>query len=66
MYTMSFDPAELQATLTKLATVNQRRANLIEYRNRQLREAIEAGHTWTEIQRMTGLSRRGLALALKR
>lgn len=63
---MSFDPAELRATVEKLAVVNQRRANLIEYRDRQIHDAIQAGATWAQMQEITGLSPRGLALALKR
>lgn len=53
-------------TLAKLATVNERRANLIEYRNRQLREGAAEGITWDQMLKLTGLSRRGLSMALKR
>ena len=63
---MEIDVSELRATVEKLAAVNQRRANLIQYRDRQIREVIDAGATWAQVQEITGLSPRGLAMALKR
>jgi hypothetical protein len=57
---------ELKATVDKLATVNERRSNLIEYRDRQIKAALAAGATWKTVQELTGLSVRGLALAVKR
>jgi hypothetical protein len=53
-------------TVAKLAGVNERRASLIEYRDRQIVEALAGGATWVEVQKITGLSPRGLALAIKR
>lgn len=58
--------AELRATLDKLEAVENRRANLIEYRDRQLTELRKAGATWQQLQDFTGLSPRGLKLALDR
>lgn len=57
---------ELQATVTKLAALNKQRANLIEYRDRQIAETLAAGATWVQVQKITGLSVRGLSLAVKR
>jgi len=57
---------ELRATVEKLAAVNERRANLIQYRDRQIRAALAAGATWAQMQEVTGLSPRGLAMAIKR
>lgn len=58
--------AELRLTVQKLAAVNLRRENLIQYRDRQIVAALEAGATWVDLQELTGLSVRGLALAIKR
>ena len=63
---MADEMEELRATVEKLAAVNARRDNLIQYRDRQIREAIAAGATWAQIQNVTGLSPRGLAIAIKR
>lgn len=58
--------AELKLTVQKLQAVNQRRDNLIQYRDRQIVAALAAGATWVKLQQLTGLSVRGLALAIKR
>lgn len=58
--------AELRLTVQKLQAVNQRRDNLIQYRDRQIVAALAAGATWSALQALTGLSVRGLALAIKR
>lgn len=63
---MAIDVTELRATVDKLAAVNERRANLIQYRDRQIAETIAAGATWAQVQQVTGLSPRGLAMALRR
>lgn len=57
---------ELRLTLNKLAEVESRRTSLIEYRDRQLVELRAAGATWQQLQDFTGLSPRGLKLALDR
>lgn len=57
---------ELKATSDKLAAVDERRANLIEYRDRQITQALADGATWVTVQKITGLSPRGLQLAIKR
>ncbi|MGN7977419.1 hypothetical protein ACTJJ4_07575 [Microbacterium sp. 22195] len=59
--------AELRATVAKLTAVEERRANLIEYRDRQLLELADAkAATWVQMQAVAGLSPRGLQLALER
>lgn len=63
---MTSEVEELRATVEKLAAVNERRDNLIAYRDRQIKAAIAAGSTWAQLQEVTGLSPRGLAMAIKR
>ena len=58
--------AELSRTIEKLAEVNERRANLIQYRDRQIVQALASGATWAEVQRLAGIGPRGVALAIKR
>lgn len=57
---------ELESTVQKLATVDDRRANLVEYRDRQILAARAAGATWASLQQLTGLSTRGLQIAIRR
>ena len=57
---------ELRRTVEKLAETNALRASRIQYRDHQLLEAATAGATWSRLQEVTGLSPRGLALALAR
>lgn len=57
---------ELQRTLDKLTAAEDHRASLIEYRDRQLTELRASGATWQQLQDFTGLSPRGLKLALDR
>lgn len=57
---------ELRRTVDKLADVDQRRANLVEYRDRQILAAKAAGATWASLQQLTGLSTRGLQIAIRR
>ena len=57
---------ELTKTVEKLTTVNERRQNLIEYRDRQIVSALDAGATWVQVQELVGLSSRGLQLAIAR
>lgn len=57
---------ELSLTVAKLAAVNEHRASLIQYRDRQIVAALRGGAKWVEIQDVTGLSPRGVALAVKR
>lgn len=64
---MPFDPAdELRATVAKLGTVDAHRANLIEYRARQIVAALDGGMTWAQVRQITGLSLRGVQLAIAR
>lgn len=58
--------AELRRTIEKLAAVNERRASLIQYRDRQMVQALAAGSTWADVQRVAGIGPRGVALAIKR
>lgn len=63
---MAEDLTELRRTVERLTEADERRANLVEYRDRQIVEALDAGATWAQVQAATGLSPRGLALAVKR
>lgn len=60
------DLTELGRTVRRLRDADERRALLVEYRDRQIVEALAGGATWVELQRATGLSPRGLQLAIKR
>ena len=60
------DLDELTKTITKLETLDKHRAQLVQYRDRQIREALALGTTWWHLQAVTGLSVRGLQLATKR
>ena len=60
------DLDELTKTITKLETLDKHRAQLVQYRDRQIREALTSGATWVQLQAITGLSVRGLQLATKR
>lgn len=63
---MTDEMNELRRTVEKLAEVNELRASRIQYRDRQIIAALTAGATWAQLQAVTGLSPRGLALAIKR
>ena len=60
------DLDELTKTIAKLETLDKHRAQLVQYRDRQIREALALGATWVQLQAITGLSVRGLQLATKR
>ena len=60
------DLDELAKTIAKLETLDKHRAQLVQYRDRQIREALALGATWVQLQAITGLSVRGLQLATKR
>jgi len=60
------DLDELAKTIAKLETLDKHRAQLVQYRDRQIREALTSGATWVQLQALTGLSVRGLQLATKR
>lgn len=57
---------ELRKTTKRLADVDERRESLVEYRDRQIIDALAGGATWVAVQDATGLSPRGLQLAIKR
>lgn len=63
---MTTEWEELAKTVEKLANVNERRDNLIQYRDRQIVAALAAGATWVQVQELAGLSSRGLLLAVNR
>ena len=63
---MTNDLIELRRTVEKLAELNELRASRIQYRDRQILAAANSGATWARLQEITGLSPRGLALALAR
>jgi len=60
------DLDELAKTIAKLETLDKHRAQLVQYRDRQIREALTSGATWVQLQAITQLSVRGLQLATKR
>ena len=57
---------ELKNTLIKLAAATEDRKTLIQYRDRQICELLAGGMTWVAMQQLSGLSVRGVALAVKR
>lgn len=57
---------ELRRTVERLTALDERRAGLVEYRDRQIVEALAAGTTWATLQDVTRLSSRGLQLAIRR
>jgi signal transduction histidine kinase len=57
---------ELRRTSEKLRDLDERRKGLVEYRDRQVAEEIERKTTWETLQKLTGLSPRGLALSIER
>ena len=63
---MAEDLTELRETIERLAAVDNQRASLLQSRDRQIVDALESGATWKQVQNVTGLSPRGLAMAVKR
>lgn len=63
---MSDWESELTLTVAKITAARALDASRVQYRDRQIREALAQGATWAQLQRITGLSPRGLALAIKR
>lgn len=63
---MTIELDELRRTVEKLAALNELRTSRIQYRDRQIIAALATGATWAQLQTVTGLSPRGLALAIKR
>lgn len=57
---------ELRKTVAKLNDVDTHRAELVQYRDRQMRELKEAGTTWEALKEATGLSLRGAQLSVDR
>ena len=57
---------DLKANAEKLTIVTERRANLIQYRSRIIVAALSEGCTWGEVRDVTGLSLRGVQLAIAR
>lgn len=58
--------SELTLTVGKIDAARKLDASRVQYRDRQIREALAQGATWKQLQEITGLSPRGLALAIKR
>jgi len=63
---MTVELNELRRTVESLAESDALSKGRRECRARQILEAIAAGATWAEVQEVTGLSPRGLALAISR
>lgn len=57
---------ELKTTCDKITALDERREGLVQYRDRQIVAALASGTTWAEVQRITGLSLRGVQLAIQR
>lgn len=53
-------------TVDRLSALDERRASLVQYRDRQIVEALAGGATWAQVQQVTGLSPRGVQLAIAR
>jgi hypothetical protein len=57
---------DLAAVAAKLRAHDERRANLLHSRDALVRQALADGATWTTVQSVTGLTPRGVALAVRR
>ncbi|RFA16380.1 hypothetical protein B7R22_02515 [Subtercola boreus] len=57
---------ELEEAVASLRVVTEERERLIRRRDELIRAALKGGATWVQIQGVTGLSPRGLSLAIKR
>jgi hypothetical protein len=57
---------QLRSIAARLSTLDADRSSLISERDRQIINARAAGFTWGELQQATGLSSRGLKLAIDR
>lgn len=57
---------DLQAVTAKLRAHDERRVNLLHSRDALVRQALAAGATWATVQAITGLTPRGVSLAVKR
>lgn len=57
---------EFKRTLDKLAESEALTASRKDYRDRQIPALLASGMTWAEMQKLTGLSARGLLLAVNR
>jgi hypothetical protein len=66
-YSGFMDKLEELAQVTKaLEEARKRVAGNVQYRDRTVREALAAGFTWAQVQEVSHLSPRGVALATKR
>ncbi|WP_142206731.1 hypothetical protein [Subtercola boreus] len=57
---------ELGKAVAALRGVTEQRERLIGRRDELIRAALKGGATWVQIQHVTGLSPRGLSLAINR
>lgn len=57
---------DLHAVTAKLRAHDERRANLLHSRDALVRQALAEGATWAMVQQVTGLTPRGVALAIQR
>lgn len=60
------DTEELAKTIEKIHKATEHRAQLVQHRDRQIVALHAAGATWKQLRQITGLSTRGVDLALKR
>lgn len=56
----------LTEATTALNTLTERLRNQTKYRDKTILDALNTGTTWDRIQQITGLSRRGIQLAIGR
>jgi len=63
---MSQTITDLIAVSNKLADHDERRENLMHSRDALMRQALAEEETWKTVQDITGLSARGVQVALRR
>lgn len=57
---------ELEKAVAELRSATSERDRLIGQRDELIRSALDRGATWVQVQEVTGLSPRGLSLAINR
>ncbi|RFA13246.1 hypothetical protein B7R21_08490 [Subtercola boreus] len=57
---------ELEKAVAALRSVTEEREILIRRRDELIRASLKGGATWVQVQNVTGLSPRGLSLAINR
>ncbi|GGF15363.1 hypothetical protein GCM10011399_06470 [Subtercola lobariae] len=57
---------ELAKVVGELLSITEQRDSLMRHRDELIRAALDSGATWVQVQSVTGLSPRGLSLAINR